>query len=200
MPSVGYSLASGYQVPSFSNHPHMEYTFRNSPGEMPTTIVLSDHGITVKQGNSQYSVPYIGINQVNLDKIRDKVYRAVVLVEGHRPLVITNKYHADQRTVEDRSRAYSTFIRVLHYHLKDKSKAMYASGSDASRLWGQICVAATIAFFISFTAEYAGASIMHPIFQGAVLAAALGLAIIARYAGHLPRRYKPTEIPMRLLP
>jgi hypothetical protein len=181
-------------------YPDMEYTFRNSPGEMPSTIQLSEHGITVKQGNDQYSVPYIGINQVNLDKVGNKVFRAVVLIEGHRPLVITNKYHADQVTVEDRSRAYSTFIRVLHYHLKDKSRALYASGSDASRLWGQICAAATVAFLVSFTAEFAGFSLLEPVFQGSILAAALGVAIMARYAGHWPRRYKPTEIPMRLLP
>jgi len=178
----------------------MEYTFRNSAGEMPTTIQLSDYGITVKQGKDQYSVPYIGINQVNLDKVGNKLFRAVVLIEGHRPVVITNKYHADQRTVEDRSRAYSTFIRVLHYHLKDKSRAMYASGSDAARLWAQICVAATIAFLISFTVEFAGVGLLHPVVQGSILAAALGLAVLARYAGHWPRRYKPTEIPMRLLP
>jgi hypothetical protein len=178
----------------------MEYTFRNSAGEMPTTVLLSEHGITVKTGNDEYSVPYVGINQVNLDKLSTKVYRAIVLVEGHRPLVITNKYHADQRTVEDRSRAYSTFIRVLHYHLKDKSRASFASGSDATRMWVQMTVAAAVAFVISFTAEFMGVGILNAIYQGMILTAALGLLIVGRYAGHWPKRYNPTEIPLRFLP
>lgn len=178
----------------------MEYTFRNSAGEAPTTLLLSDHGITVKQGKEEYSVPYIGIHQVNLDKVKDKVYRTVVAVEGRRPLVITNRYQVDQRTVEDRSRAYSTFIRVLHYHLKDKSKALYASGSDASRLWTQVIVAAAIAFVVSFTAEFMGFSLLNPFFQGAILAAAMGLAVLARFISHWPRKYEPTEIPLRFLP
>jgi hypothetical protein len=178
----------------------MEYTFRNSPGEMPTTVLLSEHGITVKSGNDEYSVPYVGIHQVNLDKLSAKVYRAIVLVEGHRPLVITNKYHADQRTVEDRSRSYSTFIRVLHYHLKDKSRASYASGSDTSKMWVQMSVAAALAFVISFTAEFMGVGMLNAFYQGAILTAALVLLIAGRYAGHWPKRYNPTEIPLRLLP
>src|SRR5690348_2369925 len=116
----------------------MEYTFRNSVAELPTTIQLSDQVVTIKQGQEEYSVPYIGVNQVNLDKVGPKVYQAVVHLEGHRPVVITNHYHAGQHTIEDRSRQYSTFIRVLHYHLKDKSRASYASGSDASRIWTQV--------------------------------------------------------------
>src|SRR5690349_10005711 len=119
----------------------MEYTFRNSSAEMPTTISLSDQYLTVKTGNDQYSVPYLGVIQVNLDKINTKLFRAVIHMEGHRPMVITNRYQADAVTVEDRSRQYSTFIRVLHYHLKDKSKASYASGSDASKLWTQVVAA-----------------------------------------------------------
>jgi hypothetical protein len=178
----------------------MEYTYRNSAGEAPTTVLLSEHGITVKQGKDEYSVPYIGINQVNLDKVGDKAYRAIVLVEGHRSLVITNRYHIDQSTVEDRSRAYSTFIRVLHYHLKDKSKASYASGSDTSRLWVQVVIAAALAFVVSFTADFMGVSLFNPIVQGVLLAVAMGVVLLARYVTHWPRKYEPTEIPLRFLP
>src|SRR5688572_82094 len=113
----------------------MEYTFRNSPTELPTTLFLSDEVLTIKAGKEQFSVPYLGVNQVNLDRVSAKVYRAIIHLEGHSPVVITNQYCVDSVAVEDRSRGYSIFIRVLHYHLKDKSKASYASGSDASKLW-----------------------------------------------------------------
>lgn len=178
----------------------MEYTFRNSPGESATTVLLTEHGITVKQGHDEYSVPYIGITMVNIDKLTSKVFHAIVMIEGHRPLVITNRYYIDNHTVEDRSRAYSTFIRVMHYHLKDKSKASFASGSAASRLRLQIITAAAVAFVISFVAEYAGLSLLNPFVQGAVLATALALLILVRYVNHWPRSYNPTDIPMRFLP
>jgi hypothetical protein len=178
----------------------MEYTFRNSSGEPPTTVLLADQCITIKQGQDEYSVPYIGVIQVNLDKVGPKIFRAVLHLEGHRPVVITNRYHAGQSSVEDRSRAYSTFVRVLHYHLKDKSRASYASGSDASRLWTQVIAAAAISFVLSFTGELLGIRFLNPVVQGVILSAAMGLLILAWRAGHWPKTYKPTEIPMRFLP
>jgi hypothetical protein len=178
----------------------MEYSFRNSAGELPTTILLSDQFLTIKQGNDEFTVPYLGVIQVNLDKTGPKLYRAVLHLEGQRPIVITNKYHAGPLTVEDRSRAYSTFVRVLHYHLKDKSRASYASGSDASKLWTQVIVAAALAFILSFTGELLGFRFLNPFVQGAILSIVMGLVILAWRAGHWPKTYKPTEIPMRFLP
>ena len=92
----------------------MEYTFRNSPTELPTTLFLSDEVLTIKAGKEQFSVPYLGVNQVNLDRVSAKVYRAIIHLEGHSPVVITNQYCVDSVAVEDRSRGYSIFIRVLH--------------------------------------------------------------------------------------
>ena len=163
-------------------------------------MLLSDQYLTVKTGKQQFSVPYLGVMQVNLDKISPKLYRAVVHLEGHRPIVITNLYHTDEVTIEDRSRAYSTFIRVMHYHLKDKSKANYASGSDVSKIWTQVIAAATISFVLSFVGELVGFRFMNPFVQGAILSLVLGSLIFAWRAGHWPKTYKPTEIPMRFLP
>jgi hypothetical protein len=178
----------------------MEYTFRNSATEVPTTLHLSDEVLTVSSGKEKFSVPYLGVVQVNLDKVNTKVYRAIVHVEGHSPIVITNRYCVDAVTVEDRSRAYSTFIRVMHYHLKDKSKAHYASGSETSKLWTQVVVAAAVSFILSFVCELMGVGFMNPFVQGAILSLVMGSLIFAWRAGHWPKTYKPTEIPMRFLP
>ena len=167
---------------------------------MPTTILLSDQFLTVKTGNDQFSVPYLGVIQVNLDRINAKLYRAVLHMEGHRPILITNRYQTDAVTVEDRSRSYSTFIRVLHYHLKDKSKASYASGSDASKLWTQVVAAAAISFVLSFVGELFGVKFINVFVQGAILSLIMGSLIFAWRAGHWPKTYNPTEIPMRFLP
>ena len=178
----------------------MEYTFRNSTAELPTTLLLSDEFLTVKSGKEQFSVPYLGVNQVNLDKVNAKLYRAIIHLEGHNPIVITNRYCVDSVTVEDRSRGYSTFIRVLHYHLKDKSRASYASGSDSGKLWTQVVIAATISFVLSFVGELLGVRFLNPIIQGAILSLVMAGVIFAWRAGHWPRTYNPTEIPLQFLP
>lgn len=178
----------------------MEYAFRNSPAELPTTLHLSDEALTVRTGKQQFSVPYLGVNQVNLDKVNAKLYRAIVHLEGRSPIVITNRYCVDAVTVEDRSRGYSIFIRVFHYHLKDKSKAMYASGSDSGRLWTQVVIAAAISFVLSFVGEFFGVRFLNPFAQGAILSLVMGGLIFAWRAGHWPRSYNPTEIPLRFLP
>jgi hypothetical protein len=178
----------------------MEYTFRNSASELPTTLLLSDEVLTVKTGKEQFSVPYLGVTQVNLDKVNAKVFRAIIHVEGHNPILVTNRYCVDANTTEDRSRGYSTFIRVMHYHLKDKSKASYASGSDSGKLWTQVTAAGAISFVLSFVGELLGYRLLNPFVQGAILSLVMGGLIFAWRAGHWPKTYNPTEIPLRFLP
>lgn len=105
----------------------VEYTFRPSLNDMPTTICLAEYNLTVKQGKQETVIPYAVINEVVLNKNSGKLFRARLLPDGGKPIVITNTYQTSAREVEDRSRAYATFVRVLHFHLKDKSKAKYSA-------------------------------------------------------------------------
>ncbi|HZY82594.1 MAG TPA: hypothetical protein VFE50_23870 [Cyclobacteriaceae bacterium] len=109
----------------------MEYTFRSSSAEMPTTIYLSEYNLTIKQGKQETIIPYAGINEVVLSKSHAKLFKTFLHPEGGKPVVITNRYYTSEKTVEDRSRAYGTFIRVLHFHLKDKSRANFVSGTGS---------------------------------------------------------------------
>jgi hypothetical protein len=105
----------------------MEYTFRPSLNEMPTTICLAEYNLTVKKGKQETVIPYAVITDVVLKKNSGKQFRTRLLPDGGKPIVITNTYHTSAKDVEDRSRAYSTFVRVLHFHLKDKSKARFSA-------------------------------------------------------------------------
>jgi hypothetical protein len=113
----------------------MEYTYRPSLKEMPTTICLTEHNLTVKQGKQETVIPYAVINEVVLKRVSGRLFRTRLLPDAGKPIVITNTYHASSTNVEDRSRAYSTFVRVLHYHLKDKSKARFSALVVALRLF-----------------------------------------------------------------
>lgn len=178
----------------------VEYTFRASASEMPTTILLTEYNLTVKQGKLEKVIPYAGINEVVLDKVSDKEYKTLLRTEGGRPLTITNKYYTGAKEIEDRSRAYSTFVRVLHFHLKDKSKAHYISGgaSGTVGIWVALSIAA--AFVIAFVARYYGLSVGGAYIDGAVLSVILiGAGYLIRM-GRVPKAYAPTDIPLDFLP
>ncbi len=113
----------------------MEYTFRPSLDEMPTTICLAEYNLTIKRGKQETVIPYAVINEVVLNKNGGKTFRTQLLPDGGKKIVITNTYHTSVKDVEDRSRAYSTFVRVLHFHLKDKSKAKFLAVVTALKLF-----------------------------------------------------------------
>ena len=113
----------------------MEYTYRASLDDMPTTILLAEYNLTVKKGKQETVIPYAVVNEVVLKRSSGKLFQAKLFTEGARPILVTNTYCSSAKDVEDRSRAYSTFVRVLHYHLKDKSKANFATMSDFMKLF-----------------------------------------------------------------
>jgi hypothetical protein len=102
---------------------------------MPTTICLTEHNLTVKQGKQEMVMPYAMINEVILNKARGKLFRMRLCPDNGKPIVVTNTYHTSPKNVEDRSRAYATFVRVLHFHLKDKSSAKFSATVVALRLF-----------------------------------------------------------------
>jgi hypothetical protein len=104
----------------------VEYTFRASGKEMPTTICLAEYDLTVKRGKQESVIPYAMIRGIVLNRGK-KTFKTQLHIENHRPIVITNTYYSSAKDIEDRSRAYSTFVRVLHFHLKDKSDADFAA-------------------------------------------------------------------------
>lgn len=113
----------------------MEYTYRSSLDEMPTTICLAEYNLTIKRGKQETVIPYAIINEVVLKKNGGKRFRTQLLPDGGKRIEITNTYHTTAKNVEDRSRAYSTFVRVLHFHLKDKSKARFSATMVALKLF-----------------------------------------------------------------
>jgi hypothetical protein len=178
----------------------VEYTFRSSSAEMPTTIYLNEYNLTIRQGKQETVIPYAGINEVILNKPGAKVFRTQINPEGGRPIVITNTYYTSEKTIEDRSRAYSTFVRVLHFHLKDKSKANFMSGNGMALLWIWLSFAAALAFLVALTAGYLGVMFINPLADGTILAIAFGTIVVVRRSGKFPRAYTPNDIPLEFLP
>jgi hypothetical protein len=167
---------------------------------MPTTIYLNEYNLTIRQGKQETVIPYAGINEVVLNKPRAKVFRTRINPEGGRPVVITNTYYTSEKTIEDRSRAYSTFVRVLHFHLKDKSKANFMSGNGAQSIWIWLCFATALGFLTALTAGYLGVVFINSLVDGAILAIAFGAIVVAMRLGRFPKAYTPNDIPLEFLP
>jgi hypothetical protein len=167
---------------------------------MPVTIYLNEYNLVLKQGKQETVIPYAGINQVVLNKLSAKIFRTRLHPEGGHPIVITNTYYTSAKTVEHRSRAYSTFVRVLHFHLKDKSKANFHSGNGMASLWIWLSFAIAIGFLAALSIGYMGFTLVSPAVDGTILATILAAIVVATRLGRIPKAYTPNDIPLEFLP
>lgn len=178
----------------------MEYTFKNSTREGAQTVILSDYSIAIRSDNSERSISYANITSVRLCKITSSSYKMIIHHDGDKPLIITNQYLTESSADEDRSRVYSTFVRVLHYHLKDKSGAVYTSGCSIGALWKWGVLSVMLSFIISFTADYLGFGLMNPYAETLILTCLVAAVVFLLNVGQLPKAYTATDIPLNLLP
>jgi hypothetical protein len=137
---------------------------------------------------------------VKLLRGSEKDFRMIVELNNGQSYVISNKLYNPDKKREDQSRAYSTFVRVLHFHLKDKSKAIFTSGNQPGKTAVQVVFSLILSFAISFATEFMGISLVNPFIQAAMIMAMMGIIILALNIGRWPKHYSPTEIPLELLP
>ncbi|HEY5823608.1 MAG TPA: hypothetical protein VIT44_04540 [Cyclobacteriaceae bacterium] len=178
----------------------MEYTYQKSVSDLSCTALLNEYMITFRTSKGEDAIPYSMIVEVKLIRESDKKFKTLLeLDNGHTYTIANYSYTPDKKT-EDLSRAYTTFIRVLHFHLKDKSKAVFTSGNPQRKTWNRVTLSIIISFLISFTAEFFGVSLVNPIIQAIVLIVMMGIVILAVNMGRWPKHYHPTDIPLEFLP
>lgn len=178
----------------------MDYTYQNTPSEGPVIATLSEYNLTFSSSKEQSIIPYSMITEVRLMRDSEKKFKTILMLNNGRTHVISNIYFNPEKKMEDHSRPYSTFIRVLHFHLKDKSRAVFTSGNPASKTWNWLTFSVIISFLISFTAEYFGVGLVNPVIQAVVLILMMGIIILALNMGQWPKHYQPTDIPLEFLP
>lgn len=177
----------------------MEYVFNNRPSQKPRTILLSEFNMSVQHKGDEQLVAYASITELRLTK-SSSAYKAIISIDGNSGIEVSNRlYHADGKT-EDRSRQYETFIRVLHFHLKEKSTTRFVAGCS----WVKALVATLLAILFSVALSYGldwiKLSFVDP-FTMSLLFSALTLGfLIATFWPSLPKRYNPTDIPSQYLP
>lgn len=181
------------------NSPILEYSFKNTARDLVHTVLLNDYNMTVRSGNDVWVVPYANITNVRLCKVSGEVFRMIISYDG-KVLMVTNQFVADNGAIENRSRLYSTFVRVLHFHLKDKSTARYKSGCSREKLLRSTVFAAAFSFVLCFVADFLGFHVLNPYVDAGILSALCIGVLLMMQLGRLPKDYSATHIPFELLP
>jgi hypothetical protein len=178
----------------------VEYTFQNTSSEETCSAFLNEYSITFRSVREEHSIPYSMIVEVKLLKISDDHFKTLLFLNDGHSYVLSNRFYTSDKKMEDRSRLYSTFIRVLHFHLKSKSRAVFTSGNAPGKTRSLVIASVLVSFMISFTAEFFGISLANPLIQAAVLIAMAGIVILAMNMSRWPRHYEPGDIPLEFLP
>ena len=155
--------------------------------------------MTVRSGQVEAVVPYANITNVRLCKASEEIFRMIISYND-KTLTVSNQFIADNGGVENKARLYATFVRVLHFHLKDKSAALYKSGCSREKLWRSGIAASAVSFILCFVSDFLGFSIINPYVDAFVLSVIFIAALLLMQVGRLPKDYSAANIPFELLP
>jgi hypothetical protein len=177
----------------------MEYTCKNEPSGEAYHVVLNHYHMVIRSTQTTETIPYANITGVRLSK-KKNLYKTTITSVNHLPIVLSNRFFFTDGKYEDLSKQYNAFVRILHYHLRDKSHALFSSGRSINNLLILSVVAAFASFFFSFISEYIGMSLLNPFLQSILLSMGFILIIVFININQFPRKYKPDQIPNVFLP
>lgn len=176
----------------------MEYQFQNGPEEKLLKATLHEFEISIEVAQATKRIPYTSVTEVRLGRRREAYFAEIISLD-YGTLYLSSKTFKGENWV-DQSRSYYTFMRVLHLHLSNKSKASFYSGTNL----GQQAVKLLV-LLVSTALLFLGEAYFDwiPFSTLAVTSiffvAGLSIIIIPSIS-HWPKSYAPTEIPMELLP
>jgi hypothetical protein len=178
----------------------MEYATKASATDAQTLLTTEDQTLVVVQGSSQKSIPYSAINEVRLRQMGDQHFQATLFGHGFKPLVISSLFFHDNGSVENCGSSYAAFIRVLHYHLREKGNATFCTGMRRREMTARLVLVFAISAVASGVIDMFELSGVNAFLQGGIIAFILTAALCLAAMHNLPRRYEPSEIPINFLP
>jgi hypothetical protein len=177
----------------------MEYLCKNSKKEKLTSFMLSDLAMQVRGPSKDEVVHYSGVKSVWINKELGVFSVTVTTMEGNQ-YVISNRFVHDDGRVENKSNAYALFVRVLHMHLREKSKAKFTCVKRYHLPDWQKFLWVPMAFGIAFLLDRLGFVLFHWALQGVALAAIGLLLIIISEKNRAVEKSTLGEIPVEFLP
>ncbi len=181
----------------------MEYNFKITESGSERSIILKNDMLHYVVDNAIYEVPYNIINAVWLNKpggiCTPNHYSCTLNIEDDKPIFISSRNWDENKREMHQQNHYNSFVRVLHVHLKEKSKAKYGFGVKpkyyALRVIAIITIIA-IASYVALTFKDSWYILVAPV-AVSIFVLTCGLNFCVK---NFPSKYKPDQIPMRLLP
>lgn len=161
--------------------------------------MLSDLAIQVRGHNKDEVVHYSGVKSVWINKALGIYSVTITTVDGNQ-YVISNRFIHDDGRVEDKSTAYAMFVRVLHRHLREKSKAKFMCIKKYHLPDWQKFAWVPLAFAIAFLFDRLGYTLFHWALQGVALAAIGLLIIVISEKNRAVEKSTSGDIPIDFLP
>jgi hypothetical protein len=186
----------------------MEYSTRRTLFEKEKRYLLRDDALeVVDEGGATVTVPYADIAEVSLaylpSRYHSRIYRCLVRTRTGAKIPILNTHMAGFAKFEDRSAAWSPFVRELHRRLVPRAGSIRFRVGVGAAMWGcmvfalVLLVAAAVAVgaLMSKGAELTGSAMV----KIAVLVVLLPLGV-AYLRKNRPKSYDPAQPPADLLP
>lgn len=113
----------------------MEYSFYSQGLEQ--SIKLEEYSFVVTKGNTEYKINYAEVEGVRLRRPKSvkgkNIFSCKILITD-KPSIIINSFNIVDNQIQGKFNHYNQFIRVLHFHLKNKSTASFRYGMSYGRL------------------------------------------------------------------
>lgn len=178
----------------------MEYSCKNSKNEDPIQIYLRDLSMEVKSLGRDLIIFYSSIDSISLIKRAGGIYAIHFTTIEKKSFTISNKFVHTGGYVEDKSAGYSMFVRVLHMHLKEKSKAQLSCRRVFHIPDWQKLLVVGLLFGISYLLDFMGVRLFHPAIHSTALSAIALLLIIVSEKNKAYENFACKDIPKEFLP
>ncbi len=97
------------------------------------TVRLLESHLEWQQGEKSDHVSYYNLISIRLTQT-GSTFRMDINSDNQGSIAITNRFYLSRLNFEDRSRQYNTFVRLLHFHLKNIRTTSFFIG-PAWREW-----------------------------------------------------------------
>lgn len=173
----------------------MEYQSKSSKKGNPLTIKLTESALVLNVKGIDESFPYSMIEKIEISKQSGNNCAITIITNNSRSYTIFNRNESADGLVHDNSTGYSMFVRVLHHHLRTKSKVKFTCKRYFHiSLWQKILVAVLLLGVSYFFGNPASHLLLF-----ALSLSILPLMLILEKIPFV-NEYKPDEIPLDFFP
>lgn len=176
----------------------MEYSFSTDLETPPYVLTLTDTSLVIVQGKRKRELPYQDIQYVYIEKKKEA---CKIHIEGKGVLSLTIPNHSltEDGSLQDKSNAYTLFVRVLHNHLRSKSKAEFFinNGYKQTNLFALSIL--VLACLIVSTLHYLDWSFDFFTLTLIIIGTITPILVLV-WLSRFPKPYKPADIPLDFLP